>query len=156
MQRRHNRRQGFSALLLVILAGLLLMIWAAAQRHSQASIRKRVRIAEAARRSRSLALAAIDEGLTTIVAEVNEPAEEEDADGSLGMQLRALAPGQVLQFSWLPERSERQVEGQDIEVAAVRGQIYLLGVYGEGGGPPENFDCKKYEKYLIKWSQVPG
>jgi hypothetical protein len=142
----HRRRHGFSALLLVFLAGLLLLIWAAAQRHSQASIRKRVRIAEGARRARGLALAALDEGLTTVLAEVNEPTEEE-AQESLGMQIRSLTPGQVLEFSWSPERSVK-----------VRGQIYLLGIYGQDqeAEPPKNFDCKKYEKYLIKWSRVPG
>ena len=157
MQRRPLRRHGFSAFLLVALAGLLLLIWASAQRHSQASIRKRVRIAEGARRARGLALAALEEGLTTVLAEVNEPTEEE-ADESLGMQIRSLTPGQVLDFSWSPERSRRAVEGDNVQVAAVRGQIYLLGVYGEEEAtePPANFDCKKYEKYLIKWSRVPG
>lgn len=153
-----RRRNGFSALLLVFLAGLLLLIWASAQRHSQASIRRRVRIAEGARRARGLAVAAIEEGLTTVLAEVNEPPEDEAAEGGLGEQIRALTPGQVLQFAWLPQRSERQVDGETVRVASVKGQVYLLGVYGEeeAGEPPKDFPCQKYEKYLIKWSQVPG
>lgn len=151
------RRHGFSALLLVMGAAFLLMIWALAQQFTQSSIRRRVRISEGGRRALLQATTAIEEGIDAVLSTVNDgDPDDTELSADLGAQLRELAPGEVIEFSFAPALAEAQVEGLPIVVSRVQGTAFLLAVEDEVGKPPRKFTCKKYKTFLDKWSQVPG
>ncbi len=145
-------------LLLVMGAALLMMIWALAQRFVGGTVRKNVLLAEAGRLCQIAATTAIEEGVELFTAQANESEEvdEELPDESLGVKMRQMQPGDVIEFSYRPELAEREHGDRSVEIGEVSGRMFLQGVYDERGEPPRKFNCKKYAAFLLKWSRVPG
>lgn len=151
------KRRGISALVLVVAAAMILLIWAASQQFVNGSVTRRVVIAEAGRRCLIQAATAVEEGIELLTSELNEgPEPGSPPDESLGVKFRQLRPGDILEFTYQPTVAELPDGAGDVHLAEVHGQAFLVDISGEVGSPPRSFDCAKYKQFLIKWNETPG
>lgn len=150
-------RRGISAIVLVVLAALIFMIWAATQQFVTGNVKRRVSIAEAGRRCTIQATTAVEEGIDMLISELNEPPKKDRPPSeSMALQFRQLSPGQVLEFSYHPTVAELPGGGMNVQLSEVQGKAFIADVTGEKGEPPKSFNCRKYKEFLIKWNKEPG
>lgn len=152
---RPVRRRGFSALLLVMGAAFLMMIWAASQHLATGTIHKKVVIAEASRHALDRASAAVDEAVKYLWIASNEPSPEGSGEGRLAQALRELTPDEDLEFTYRPVLAALPGGTVPLEVSDVTVRAYLRRVDESEGDRADDF-CEKLEEWAEKWSQVPG
>lgn len=151
------KRRGISALVLVVAAAMIIMIWAASQQFVNGSVTRRVVIAEAGRRCLIQAATAVEEGIEFLTAELNEgPEPGSPPDEALAAKFRQLRPGDILEFSYQPTVAELPDGAGDVHLDEVHGQAFLVDISGENGEPPKTFNCQKYKDFLIKWNESAG
>lgn len=151
------KRKGIGAIVLVVFAAIIFLVWAASQQFVTGTVKRRVAIAEAGRRCVIQATTAVEEGVDMLISELNEPPKKDAPPAeSMAIQFRSLAPGQVLEFAYHPTVSELPGGGMNVQVSEVHGKAFIADVSGEKGEPPKSFNCRKYKEFLIKWNKEPG
>ncbi len=144
-----TRRAGFSGLILVLAAAVILLVWGIAQQFVTGSAERRVRLAEVGRRCLLQASSAVDEGIDLVHGLANGVAAE-DAD-SLGRRIRELAPGQVLELAYRPMLTEEGGEASGERIVEARIRAWVQRVEPERGWRPPEFSC---ERYLEAWRDL--
>lgn len=144
-------RGGFSAILLVLGAAFLLLVWGSAQQFVSATVARRVRIAQAERRCLMVTTQAVEEGVELFQRLSNRDLDPGADSGarSLAGELRALRPGQVLEFSYVPELSHAAASGPDgVDLEAVLVRAWIQDVRPPRGRRPPGFDCAAWGALL--------
>lgn len=144
-----------SAILLVALVAIMGLTWGVAQDFVTSSVRRNVILAQTGRRCQMVALTAVEEALDYLRVEANEEPEP-GAEDSVGLQLRSLRPGEMAEFTVVPEVSKLPSPGVRIQSGPVTVRATLRELHvPEQDGPSEEY-CEKLRQFQLKWSQVPG
>lgn len=174
-RRRPLTRAGMSALLLVMGAALVMLIWVAAQYFVTGTVQRRVRIADVSRRGRVFAEAALDEAAEFLEVRLNTPdsrdlqawvsEDTQHVTEDLMTNLLTLEPGEVLEFEYLPALAELPQSGEAGPSRAIQRTTVHVRAYMEQADDATRDEearrkCREasaaYAKFDVKWSRVPG